>query len=236
MKKILNSLLDLIYRKKCYFCRKSKYSQKMCPECYNELDFGDFSANRVIDGVDIFCAGVYKKELQMLIRGLKYHGQKDLAYYQAKFMYEYWEKFDFEGDFQVVAVPQHKKRNKKYLLFLQLLLFLALLCRRFQFHHLLKDFTALEGSSDGASYHHERYDGKGYGKQLAGENIPLVARIIGVADAYDAMASKRSYRDVLPQNVVREEIAKGSGSQFDPKFAEIMLRMIDEDTEYRMRE
>ena len=77
MKKFLDSLLNLIYRKKCYFCGKSKYSLKMCPQCYEKLEFSDFSANRIIDGVDIFCAGVYTKELQKLIRGLKYHKQRD---------------------------------------------------------------------------------------------------------------------------------------------------------------
>lgn len=59
---------------------------------------------------------------------------------------------------------------------------------------------------------------------------------IGVADAYDAMSSRRSYRDVLPQETVREEIKKGKGTQFDPQFADIMLAMIEEDTEYKMRE
>ena len=63
-----------------------------------------------------------------------------------------------------------------------------------------------------------------------------MARIIGVADAYDAMTSKRSYRDVMPQEVVRGEIEKGKGSQFDPYFADVMIRLIDEDTEYKMHE
>ena len=85
-------------------------------------------------------------------------------------------------------------------------------------------------------HHHEKYDGTGYPDGLKGEEIPLAARVIGVADAYDAMASKRSYRDVLPQKVVREEIAKGSGTQFDPVIVEKMLEMIDEDKEYRLRE
>ncbi len=101
---------------------------------------------------------------------------------------------------------------------------------------ILDNMTEIPGLAVGAHWHHEHYDGSGYPEGLKTEEIPETARIIGVADAYDAMASKRSYRDVLPQNEVREEIAKGSGSQFDPKFAEIMLRMIDEDTEYRMRE
>ena len=115
MKKFLNSLIDLIYRKKCYFCGKSKYSVKMCPDCYEKLDFSEFKANRIIDGIDIYCAGVYTKELQKLIRGLKYHRQKDLAYYQAKFMYEYFEKLEYfnNKEFELIAVPLHKNRIKK---------------------------------------------------------------------------------------------------------------------------
>ena len=88
----------------------------------------------------------------------------------------------------------------------------------------------------GARWHHERYDGMGYPDRLAGENIPEEARIIAVADAYDAMSSKRSYRDPIPQDKIRQEIVNGCGTQFDPKFAKIMLSMIDEDREYTMRE
>ena len=90
--------------------------------------------------------------------------------------------------------------------------------------------------SIGAHYHHERYDGKGYPDGLKGEEIPEIARIIAVADAYDAMTSKRSYRDPLPQQVVRGEIAKGIGTQFDPHYARIMLDLIDEDADYQMCE
>ncbi len=88
----------------------------------------------------------------------------------------------------------------------------------------------------GARYHHERFDGRGYPDGLSGEDIPLEARSIAVADTYDAMTSRRSYRDVLPQAVAREEIEKGVGTQFDPKFAKVMLEMIDEDKEYTMRQ
>ena len=88
----------------------------------------------------------------------------------------------------------------------------------------------------GARHHHERYDGKGYPDGLKGEEIPELARIIGVADAYDAMTSKRSYRDPMPQDKVRAELIKGRGTQFDPQFADIMLRLIDLDTEYTMKE
>lgn len=87
-----------------------------------------------------------------------------------------------------------------------------------------------------ARYHHERYDGKGYPEGLKGKDIPEIARIIAVADAYDAMSSYRSYRNAIPQHIVREELVKGMGTQFDPEFAKIMIHMIDLDTEYHMQE
>lgn len=90
--------------------------------------------------------------------------------------------------------------------------------------------------ASGARWHHERYDGKGYPDGLKGTEIPEEARIIAVADAYDAMTSCRSYRKAMPQEVVRQEIEKGMGTQFDSEFANIMLAMIDEDTEYTLRE
>ncbi|MBR5090986.1 MAG: HD domain-containing protein, partial [Ruminiclostridium sp.] len=90
--------------------------------------------------------------------------------------------------------------------------------------------------SIGARYHHERYDGKGYPEGLKGDEIPEIARIISVADAYDAMTSIRSYRDPIPQDKVREQIVKGSGTQFDPVYARLMVHMIDVDTEYQMKE
>jgi len=103
-------------------------------------------------------------------------------------------------------------------------------------YHILQGISEDSVIAIAAKYHHERYDGKGYPNGLSGENIPEVARILGVADAYDAMASNRSYRKSLPQEVVREEIEKGKGTQFDPQIADIMLQMMDEDTEYLMKE
>lgn len=88
----------------------------------------------------------------------------------------------------------------------------------------------------GARWHHERIDGKGYPDGLMGEDIPQEARMIAVADAYDAMSSRRSYRDVLPQQHIYEELERGKGTQFDPMFTDIMLQMISEDTDYHMRE
>ncbi|MCR5301305.1 MAG: HD-GYP domain-containing protein [Lachnospiraceae bacterium] len=101
---------------------------------------------------------------------------------------------------------------------------------------ILKNIREIPFISSGANYHHERYDGKGYPSGLKGTDIPEYARIISVADAYDAMTSKRSYRDPIPQQQVREEIVKGIGTQFDPQFARIMVHLIDIDSEYDMKE
>ncbi len=87
-----------------------------------------------------------------------------------------------------------------------------------------------------ANSHHERYDGKGYPDKWKGNDIPEIARIISVADAYDAMSSNRSYRAALPQQMVREEIVKGAGTQFDPEIARAMQHLIDLDVDYEMRE
>ncbi len=93
---------------------------------------------------------------------------------------------------------------------------------------ILEGITELPGIAIGAHYHHERYDGHGYPDGLAGEDIPEYGRIIGVADAYDAMTSRRSYRDPQTMNYVLDEIEKGKGAQFDPQFAEIMIQIIKE--------
>ena len=103
-------------------------------------------------------------------------------------------------------------------------------------YHILRGISGNSDIAIAAKYHHERYDGKGYPNGLIGNVIPEVARILGVADSYDAMTSNRSYRKALPQDVVREEIVKGKGTQFDPDIADIMLQMIDEDTEYTMKQ
>lgn len=100
--------------------------------------------------------------------------------------------------------------------------------------HILKDIYNDKQVAMGAKFHHEKYDGTGYPNGLSGENIPEIARIIGIADAYDAMASNRSYRKALPQAVVRSEIEKNTGTQFDPEIARIMLQLIDEDKDYQM--
>lgn len=101
---------------------------------------------------------------------------------------------------------------------------------------ILEMITTFPMLCQGAWSHHERYDGRGYPAGLSGEAIPLPARIIAVADSYDAMTSTRSYRGRMPQDAVREEIKKGRGKQFDPVYADIMLQMMDEDTAYEMHD
>ena len=101
---------------------------------------------------------------------------------------------------------------------------------------ILKNIVEMPSLVTGARFHHERYDGNGYPDHLKEIAIPEEARIIAVADAYDAMSSRRSYRGIMPQEKVREEILKGKGTQFDPVFADIMLQMMDEDKDYSMRE
>ena len=103
-------------------------------------------------------------------------------------------------------------------------------------YYILKDVYEDKNIALGAKFHHERYDGKGYPNGLTGDNIPEIARIIGVADSYDAMASNRSYRKILPQEIIRTEIEKGKGTQFDPNIASVMLKMIDEDKSFLLKE
>ena len=76
-------------------------------------------------------------------------------------------------------------------------------------------------------HHHERFDGRGYPSKLKGNDIPYLARITAVADAFDAMTSRRSYRDSLDLDVVKEEIRKNSGTQFDPEIAKVFLSLFD---------
>lgn len=103
-------------------------------------------------------------------------------------------------------------------------------------YDILKNIAEIPNIEIGARWHHERMDGKGYPDGLKGDEIPKLVRIISVADAYDAMTSKRSYRDILPQSYIRGELEKGKNKQFDPEVAEAMIQLIDEDTDYLMNE
>lgn len=91
---------------------------------------------------------------------------------------------------------------------------------------ILENFTLVKNVSDGALYHHERYDGRGYVNGLKGKEIPLNARIIGIADAFDAMTANRVYRKKLDFDFVLEELKKGRGTQFDPEITDILIDLI----------
>ncbi|MBQ8970047.1 MAG: HD domain-containing protein [Lachnospiraceae bacterium] len=95
-------------------------------------------------------------------------------------------------------------------------------------YDILKDVKIQTDLSDGAHYHHERYDGKGYPEGLKGDEIPWVARIIAVADSFDAMYSTRPYREKLPLDYVASEIEKGAGTQFDPQVVEKFMELVRE--------
>ncbi|MBE6910750.1 MAG: response regulator [Ruminococcaceae bacterium] len=101
---------------------------------------------------------------------------------------------------------------------------------------ILSQISEMPELAYGARSHHERFDGTGYPDGLKGRDIPEPARIIGLADAYDAMTSTRTYSTPKAQSVVRAEIVRCSGTQFDPEIAAVFLQMIDEDTDYRMNE
>ena len=91
---------------------------------------------------------------------------------------------------------------------------------------ILADITIISDIKNGAAFHHERYDGKGYNTGLKGEEIPLIARIICVADSVDAMATTRPYRTARSVEYIISELEKNSGTQFDPKLAQMMIDLI----------
>ena len=93
--------------------------------------------------------------------------------------------------------------------------------------HILSNATIFQDMIPVVYHHHEKYDGTGYPGKLKGNDIPLFARIASIADTFDAMTSKRSYRNALPLEVVRAEIEKCSGTQFDPDIAKVFLDILD---------
>lgn len=91
---------------------------------------------------------------------------------------------------------------------------------------ILHHFKSLENVEEGARYHHERYDGKGYPEGLAGEKIPLIARMICVADSFDTMNTCRAYKEKFSKDYILNEIETNKGRQFDPQIADIMLHLL----------
>lgn len=103
-------------------------------------------------------------------------------------------------------------------------------------NQILQSISTMKVIAIGAKYHHEKFDGTGYPDNFTKNEIPYIARIIGVADAYDAMTSNRSYRKFMKQTYVRDEFVKYSGTQFDPVIAQKMIEIIDNDTNYNLHE
>lgn len=95
---------------------------------------------------------------------------------------------------------------------------------------ILKELSFLDRADEGALYHHERLDGNGYPYGLKGDNIPIIARVVCVADSFDAMNTNRAYRKRCDPSYILDEMRKGSGTQFDPEIVEALLRCIEKQT------
>ena len=93
--------------------------------------------------------------------------------------------------------------------------------------HILSHAKIFQNILPIVEHHHERYDGKGYPSKLSGENIPYLARITAVADSFDAKKKKRSYRNSLPIDVIKEEFRKNRGTQFDPNLDDLFLNILE---------
>ena len=90
--------------------------------------------------------------------------------------------------------------------------------------HILENVKQVEDLIPGVMYHHERYDGRGYPHQLKGKDIPLLGRILGLADSFDAMTTNRTYRNARPMEIAMSEVRRCAGTQFDPDLAEVLLK------------
>lgn len=114
MFKFLSQLLDLIYKKRCYFCGSAKDNLKMCTNCFDSIDFLPVKQIKNINSILVFSATVYEDKIQKLIRGIKYHNQKELACFQAKIMFDYWQKLTMsKEEYEIVPVPLYPDREKK---------------------------------------------------------------------------------------------------------------------------
>ena len=101
--------------------------------------------------------------------------------------------------------------------------------------HILAAIETMDYLADGAKYHHEKYDGTGYPKGLKGKDIPEIGRIIAVADVFDALVSKRHYKEAMDVESAKQEILRGSGTQFDPEIVQVFLKLLDDGTIERIR-
>lgn len=101
---------------------------------------------------------------------------------------------------------------------------------------IVKEIKFLELGVPLIRHHHERYDGKGYPDGLEGEKIPLLARILTVADAFDAMVSTRPYRRALTFGEAKKELEQKAGTQFDPRIVKIFCKILDKGFSSKKRE
>lgn len=97
--------------------------------------------------------------------------------------------------------------------------------------HILSSASIFEEIIPIVKHHHERYDGNGYPSQLKGEDIPLLVRLTTIVDSFDAMTSKRAYRDRLNLDVVKKELKNNIGTQFDPEICSAFLEILDNEPE-----
>lgn len=102
--------------------------------------------------------------------------------------------------------------------------------------NILASISTISYLEDGARYHHERYDGNGYPQGLKGDDIPIIGRIIAVADVYDALVSRRHYKEVMDEDSARHELQFGSGTQFDPYMVKIFINLLDEGVIARIKQ
>lgn len=114
MFKFFEKLLDFIYLKRCYICSTTKTNSLLCEKCKNEIEFFTPKPQRKINDIDVYSVGLYTKNLQKLIRGLKFHNKKILSEILADILFEFWQKTPiFNEKFTLICVPLHKNKQNK---------------------------------------------------------------------------------------------------------------------------
>ncbi len=110
----LKKLPDWIYKKKCYICGSSKENSKICSCCLKKINYLPYKEINCISKTKIYSCSFYEKTIQKMIRGIKYHNQKELSFYLAKILYKYWINLSLKNDsYVVIAVPLFEERLKK---------------------------------------------------------------------------------------------------------------------------
>lgn len=114
MLNFIKQLLDWLYHENCYFCHKNANDSLICDKCYNSIDINDYYQIKKIYNIKVFSATKYENKIKKLIRALKYHDKKKLAFPMANLMYKYWQKLEFDNiDYEIVPVPLFYKRQKQ---------------------------------------------------------------------------------------------------------------------------